>query len=88
MAQHHHQGRDVSGVGERNAVHHGGPLGGHVPRGSVEDESLPHTSIEMLRRFKALCQFSSTQKHFCSLVIIKYTNHRKNSILLIFFVAL
>lgn len=88
MAQHHHQGRDVSWVGERNVVHHGGPVDGHVPRSSGEDVSLRHASIDMLRRFKALRQFSSTPTHFCSFVIIKETNHRKNGILLIFLVAL
>lgn len=54
MAEQHHQGRNVSRVGERNAVHHGGPLGGYIPHCSGEDVSLCHTGTEMLCRFKAL----------------------------------
>lgn len=50
MAQHRHQGRDMSGVGERNVVHHGGPVDGHVPCSSAEDVNLRLTSIEVLRR--------------------------------------
>lgn len=46
MAQDLQQGRDVRGVGEGNVGHHGGPLGGHVPRSYGEDETLRRTGIE------------------------------------------
>lgn len=84
MAQDLQQGRDVRGVGEGNVVHHSGPLGGHVPRSSGEDETLRRTGIQT----KPFVPFSSTQTHFCAHVTVKYTNLRKTSILLIFFMAL